>query len=322
MIDRERARRAFADYVAPYDPHNPRISLKVAHTYRVAAMAERIARSLAMDPDDVDLAWACGLLHDIGRFEQVRRWDTFSDARSTSHARLGVEVLWGPRERLGAPVGPDDPGAATPRIRDFLPSPKDDALLRTAIALHSDFRLPQELDARTRTFAEILRDADKVDILRTVQADTPETIIGCTADELLASELSPAALTAFAARRCMRREEREHPADFLVALACFVFELVHPEARRATLEQGHAFELLERPFNIAEPFRDPSTRRELARMALELRSYLETSSKDAPQNTAREGRAAGETRETPTQGEAREPHGPSPSAPAPSDRKA
>lgn len=274
LIDRTLARRAFAAYVAPYDPQNPRISLKIAHTYRVASLADRIARSLGMDEHDVDLAWACGLLHDIGRFEQVRRWNTFSDAHSTSHARLGIEVLWGPRERLGVPLSPGGPVSATPRIRDFLLAPDDDELVRTAIALHSDFRLPDNLDERTRAFANKLRDADKVDILRTVQVDTPETIIGCTGDELMASSLSPAVLRAFAEHRCVRREERTQPVDYLVGFACFAFELVYPESRSAAVEQGYLFDLLEHPFGLEGPFKNPDTRLELARMCDELRTLL------------------------------------------------
>ena len=41
-----------------------------------------------------------------------------------------------------------------------------DALLRTAIRLHNAYRLPEEMDDRTRMFCQILRDADKIDILR------------------------------------------------------------------------------------------------------------------------------------------------------------
>lgn len=92
-IDRARCLKAFEGYVAAYDPADPKIALKVEHTYRVAELAERIAADEGLTAEDVGLAWLCGLLHDIGRFEQVRRYGTFSDARSESHAALGVHVL-------------------------------------------------------------------------------------------------------------------------------------------------------------------------------------------------------------------------------------
>lgn len=93
-IDRSKVLRAFSDYVEAYDSCNQRITLKIEHSKRVAGLCERIAESNGLKQDDLDLAWTIGLLHDMGRFEQLRRWGTFSDARSTNHAKLGAEVLF------------------------------------------------------------------------------------------------------------------------------------------------------------------------------------------------------------------------------------
>lgn len=264
-IDRARAREAFGDYVAAYDPRNPRIALKIAHTYRVATLAAHITESLDMPAPDVDLAWLCGLLHDVGRFEQVRRWNTFRDADSAPHAALGIDVLFGEGH-----------------LRDYLDDASQDDLIRTAIATHSDFRLPEGLDQRTRAFCDILRDADKVDIIRTVSESEPETIVNASAQELLASTISPAATSAFDARRCMLRSERSAPVDIVVSFACFAFELVYPESRRELAEQGCLTRLLEQPFGLTEPYRDPHTRSELARMASELAAWLVDQQEDEP----------------------------------------
>ena len=94
-IDRVRAAVAFKAYTDAYDAANPRIALKIEHTYHVAEACDAVAREQGWSPQDIDLAWLCGLLHDMGRFEQLRRWDTFKDAESMSHAALGVEVLFG-----------------------------------------------------------------------------------------------------------------------------------------------------------------------------------------------------------------------------------
>lgn len=93
-IDRARAQKAFADYAAHYNAADAKVKLKIDHTYRVAALCARIAQSLALPPEDVDLAWLSGLLHDVGRFEQLRRYNTFIDAQSVSHAALSVAVLF------------------------------------------------------------------------------------------------------------------------------------------------------------------------------------------------------------------------------------
>ncbi len=93
-IDRERVRAAFETYLAPYDRENPRIALKAEHTYRVADLCDRIARASGFTQAGADLAWLCGLLHAIGRFEQLRRWGTFKNSMSASHAAIGVDVLF------------------------------------------------------------------------------------------------------------------------------------------------------------------------------------------------------------------------------------
>lgn len=271
IIDRDRARTAFDAYVAAYDPSNPRIALKVEHTYRVAEVAHRIATDLGLDERDVDLAWLCGLLHDMGRFEQVRRWDTFRDADSTSHARLGEIVLFGSREHLGKPIA----GSGEPRIRDFVADASEDEVIRIAVCLHSDYRLPAGLDERTRMFCDITRDADKIDILRVASLDTPEAMLGCSMDELLGSTLSPEATRAFDERRCMLRDERSQPADFLVSFVCFAFELAFAPSKKIMREQGCAIGLLEHPFGASGPFHNDHTRAELARMAREMGAYLE-----------------------------------------------
>ena len=40
-----------------------------------------------------DLAYLIALLHDIGRFEQIKRFNSFDD-RNVDHATLGVQVLF------------------------------------------------------------------------------------------------------------------------------------------------------------------------------------------------------------------------------------
>ena len=45
-IDRARAQKAFADYSAHYNAADPKVKLKIDHTYRVAALCDCIAKSL------------------------------------------------------------------------------------------------------------------------------------------------------------------------------------------------------------------------------------------------------------------------------------
>ena len=127
-VDRQKVLDAFAAYIRPYDAQDPKVSLKIHHTYRVAALCEQIGRSIALEGTALDLAWLCGMLHDVGRFEQLRRFGTFDDSKSIDHARAGVQVLF-------------EQG----HIRDYLDDDSEDAMLRTAVEWHSAYRLPDGL---------------------------------------------------------------------------------------------------------------------------------------------------------------------------------
>lgn len=285
-VDRDRARAAFEAYVEPYDIANPRIALKVAHTYRVAAIAERIAAAEGWPAADVDLAWLCGLLHDIGRFEQLRLWDTFRDAGSASHAALGEAVLAG-SDPAGVPANapaladpaparhPSCPLPGSGALRSFVDASPDDALILASVAQHSAFRVEAGLDARTIAFCDLARDADKVDILRVNCENTPMTILGATDAEFLASGFSRPALQAFAERRCIARDERREPADQLLGMVCFVFELVYPESLRIVREQGHLDRLLRCPFGVCEPFARADARAAWARVGREVEAWMD-----------------------------------------------
>ena len=264
-IDRSRATAAFKRYTDAYDAANPRIALKIEHTYHVAEACDGVARVQGWSTEDIDLAWLCGLLHDMGRFEQLRRWDTFKDAESVSHAALGVEVLFGKT--------PADAPAVT-SIRDFIDDPVEDELIRASIAYHSNFRLPAQLGERTRRFCDIVRDGDKIDIMRTIADSTVDTILKVNEDAFLASHFSAPTLAAFDEHRCVTRDERNEPADYLVGLICFMFELVYPASRALARGQGDIYRLLDAPFGITRPFTDPATQATWERLKKEMRAWL------------------------------------------------
>ena len=225
QIDRSGVISAFGDYVSGYDADDPKIRLKIDHTHRVAALCERIADGIA----DSSLAWLCGMLHDIGRFEQIRRYGTFVDAVSVDHATLGADLLF--REGLLERFTPELPA----EIR---------RILETAIRHHSAYRLPEGLTDAEMTCCHILRDADKIDIFR-VNCETPlEDIYNVTTEDLRASAVSEAVKDCFRNRTAVLRSLKSTPADYVVAHLCLVFELVYPVSREIAREQGYVDRML------------------------------------------------------------------------------
>ena len=227
-MNREKLRTAFEKYVSAYNADDPKIRLKIDHSYRVSALAERIAE--AVSGADPDLAWAIGLLHDIGRFEQVRRYHTFVDAESVDHAQFGADLLF-------------HEGLIQNLYDREIPQPSLH-LMELAIRYHSAYRIPEGLSASEQMYCDILRDADKVDIFR-VLCDTPfDEIYDVPLEELRAAAVSDEVKDCFLNRTAVLREKRKTPIDKIVGHICLSFELVYPISRAIAKEQGYVDQLL------------------------------------------------------------------------------
>lgn len=273
-INREHIKKTFQEYTDRYDSTNPKIKLKIDHTYRVANLCEQIAQSLELSAAEVDLAWLSGMLHDVGRFEQLRRYNTFSDAQSIDHARFAVELLYD--EGLITDYVPEI--STTELVADArtwrsmggvneshtsqsedMPLSDISQTLRIAIGEHSAYRIQKGLDERTRMFCQILRDADKVDIFRVI-CDTPmEEVYGFQTKDILRSAITPEVMQAFYEHHAVLRKLKKCPADYIVAHGSLTFELVYPESLRIAKEQGYLKQMMsfqsENP-DTAEIFED------------------------------------------------------------------
>ena len=229
-MQRQQVDEVFRQYTSAYNADDPKIKLKIDHTFRVAMLAETIAKSLG--GADADLAWLCGMLHDIGRFEQVRRFHTFFDADSVDHARFGADLLFqeGLLERFALDL-----------------SEKEKRILEVSIRNHNAYRVQEGLTEEEYTYCNILRDADKIDIFR-VNCDTPlEEIYNVTTEELRNAGVSKAVRQCYFNRTAVRRDCRQTAADYVVAHICLVFELVYPISRQIAKEQGYVDRLLDFP---------------------------------------------------------------------------
>ena len=85
-------------YVKNYDMNDENIKLKFLHSIRVMRFTKEISQSLKLDKNDTELAIVAGILHDYGRFEQLKMYHTFSDVYSIDHGDLAVELLFNQNE--------------------------------------------------------------------------------------------------------------------------------------------------------------------------------------------------------------------------------
>ena len=260
VINRKNVINAFAEYVRNYDPSDEKIKLKIDHTYRVAGLCQRIAESLGLSEPDVDIAWLLGMLHDIGRFEQIRRFGTFNDVQSVDHAEFGADLLL--KEGLirkfaegyyeECELARSGNEEAEQIIKNNEHHNKDTGLLEMAIRQHNKYRVKEDLTERQRMFCDILRDADKVDIFK-VNADIPmEIIYDVTTEELKNGVITKEVLESFYKKETVLKSVRMSAVDHIVGHISLLFELVYKESYRQAKEQGYVYKLLDFKSDVPE----------------------------------------------------------------------
>lgn len=256
IIDHEYVKKTFAKYVSDYNPEDPKIALKIAHTYRVAELCEDIAKSENLNSRDCDLAWLIGMLHDVGRFEQVRRYNTFADADSIDHALLGCQILFEDN-----------------KIRDYIDDASEDEIIHVAIKNHSAYKIEQGLSEREEMFCNLLRDADKIDILR-VQLDTPlEDIYNVSREEIEHSVVTKEVMDAFYEKHAVLRKLKKVAVDHIVGHISLVYELVYPRSIEIMKKQGYLERLM------AFESKEEETRKQFESIRQYMNAYIEEVSK-------------------------------------------
>ena len=201
-MDIEKIEKAFDKYVSKFNFKNDRINLKYHHTYRVAKQSRNIAISLGLDEENVNLAYLIGMLHDIGRFEQAKKYNTFNDFISVDHADYGCKLLF-------------EDGL----IRKFIKDDKYDDIIYNSIHYHNKYEIGNNLDEDTLLHAMIIRDADKIDIIHNV-ADTGK--ISLPEDEFGVSML---VAEDFCYERPVNHSHKYTKNDSTLTMIAFVFDL-------------------------------------------------------------------------------------------------
>ncbi len=139
---------AFEEYTNNYDMNDVNIKLKYDHSYRVMNLSRKYATLLGFNKDDIELATLIGLLHDIGRFEQLRVYHSYNDRRTIDHADYSVTQLFEKNE-----------------IERFTKNKEDYEIIKFAIQNHNKYMLPEIDNERAIMHAKLIRDTDKIDIL-------------------------------------------------------------------------------------------------------------------------------------------------------------
>lgn len=249
-MDFEHAKQEFEAYLDGYDRTDDKINLKIIHTYQVVACSGEIAERMGLSAEDVELAKMIGLLHDIGRFEQLKRFNSFNPG-TMNHAKYGAEVLF-------------DEGM----IRKFVKEDTWDAIIRTAIDRHSDFAIEGVEDERTLLHARIIRDADKLDNCRVKLEEKLETLLEHDPDEPGMDVITDEVWSYCEARTSVRSAARKTPIDYWVSYVAYFYDIYFKETMQIILEKDYISRIIHRL-----DYKNPATREKMEKLEQDLTAY-------------------------------------------------
>ena len=238
----------FLNYTKNYLDYGEMIKLKINHTLRVVDLCEYLAKSLNLDKEKTKIAKVIGLLHDIGRFEQWKNYQTFKDMDSIDHADLAVDIL-----------------KNNNYLRKFIKDDKYDSIILDSIKYHNKFTLPNDLDNETLLFTKLIRDADKLDILY-LYVDKEIDL------ELDEEEFSSNVYETLLRGKTMNRKEIKTKTDRLSVSLGFVYDINFKESFQYLKEKNYYDTIIK---IYQEKTKNEILKEQLEKIKKEINHYIE-----------------------------------------------
>ena len=250
----EHAKDVFEEYLDGYDREDEKIKLKIIHTYGVVESAREIGQRMHLNEEDQQLAELIALLHDIGRFEQLRLYDSFSPD-TMDHAAFGAQLLF---------------EGENPMISRFLEDRQYDEIIRIAIARHSDFKLDGIQDERTLFHAKMIRDADKLDNCRVKLVDSVEAMIGVPKEQAGEGRISPKVWESCLKKEAVLSQNRVTSVDYWVSYVAQYYDLNFKETWQIMKEKNYISRIIKRL-----DYKDEDTREKMEILDRQMNAHLE-----------------------------------------------
>lgn len=250
-MDFLKAKQIFNDYLTQYDLADDKIRLKVIHTQGVIKAARFLSDALALEPVDRDLASIIALLHDIGRFEQLKRYNSFDDS-IMPHAQCSLDILF--RDGM---------------ISKFLSDRQYDIIIYEAIKNHGIYKMAEGLEGKTLLHSQLIRDADKLDNFR-VKAESDMCTMVDVAETVMGEEpITDSIYDTFLSHTPILNSDRKTHMDMWLSYLAYMFDLNFPESLAYIKEQGYVDILIDRI-----PYTNPDTRLRMEIIRNTCHSYI------------------------------------------------
>lgn len=214
--------KIFNHYAKKFNLKEKNIMKKYHHSFRVMDFCKEIAISLSLNEEDIFIASLCGLLHDIARFEQWTKYQTYDDSKSFDHGDYGYEIL-----------------KENDFVKEFINNEEVMAIVIDSVKYHNKLVVPK-LNERHMLFVNIVRDADKLDII-TEQGNeiNDEQII-----------LKDSMLKSIYNKEICKNSDVENDVDYILRLLAWVFDFNFKYSYEYLINK----KIIEKKFNLLEMY--------------------------------------------------------------------
>lgn len=184
--------------------------LKKNHTLRVVENMNVLTKVLFLNEEQKAIAEIIALFHDAGRFPQYAKYGTFNDTESEDHALLSSGII--------------EEAPFFAKIDET-----SQQIIKTAIINHSKIQLPKLEEEQVVLFCQLIRDADKLDVLEMVtnqfrdrSNDEMKTIMYNLPNQ---SQVSEKIIKSIQMEKLAKKEDMKTQNDFRLMLMSWVFDL-------------------------------------------------------------------------------------------------
>lgn len=226
---------SFDTYTSDFDMNDKLTLSRYHHSYRVMELSKHLAQSLKWDMDDINLAMIIGLLHDYGRFEQIKQYHTIDDKESVDHTEYSIRYLFDENQ-----------------IEEFVKEDTLYSIIRKSIYYHNKYALPNRgLTRKERKHMKLVRDSNTLDILYSIGILMSADI--CITDDSVKDSIT----TSFYRENSIPSISATNDIEKVISWLSSIFDLTYKESFKY-IKSIHLldifFDNLNRPANLKPYF--------------------------------------------------------------------
>ncbi len=235
-------------YVSEFSSENNEIQINIdlvkEHNSRVLENVSELGLSINLEESDLLILQTAAMLHDIGRFKQLVKHNTYADNDESNHIKIGLDVI---REH---------------NVLNDLEE-VDRILIEDCVKFHDTSVLPKINDEYSLNLIQLLRDADRIDVLRIVseyythKKIYPNRHLDMELKDMpgISKEISKAIMD----EKIANRDDVKNVNDLKLSQMSWIFDMNNKRSFKMISEKGYVkaiFETLPKNDDVIDMYRN------------------------------------------------------------------